>query len=300
MPAQLQRIAAPVRSSPLRLLSCVRWREVAILQGTPLMGLVFAMGRMRSSAIVPVLVFAVASFCLVAHIWTLNDWTDGRADGLDPNKTSRSFVGRGIAGSTFLCLSLLFLGIAFGLFVLLPLRTFVMAAAVALLGLCYSLPRFGLKQMPLAAGAIHLMGGGLHFLLGYSALAPLGPRAFMLAGFFGLVFAAGHSTQEVQDWSSDRHNGTRTAAVRLGPRTVFAAAAVIFVLAYLYLFFLGLSGWAPLRLAVLVVPLLPLQTLWFIRAWRSGLGFDQVSFLRERYRLLFGVIGLGIASTLFI
>jgi 4-hydroxybenzoate polyprenyltransferase len=300
VPAQLQ-LAIPLPPVTSRtLLSCVRWREVLVLQGTPLMGMIFAIGPFTIRSVLTALLLSVAGFFLVAHIWTLNDWADGWADDLDPHKTGRAFLGKGVAGGKLLSLSLLFLAVALGLFVLLPYRTLLLALMVAVLGVLYSYPGIGLKRLPLASAAVHLAGGAFHFLLGFSALSPVGPRAIVISGFFALVFAGGHSTQEVQDWSSDRKNGTRTAAVTFGPRRVFGASAALFGLAYLYLFVLGVSGWVPLRLAVIVIPLLPLQAIWFLRTYRSGLAYRQVNALRERYRLLFAAVGLGILSILFV
>jgi 4-hydroxybenzoate polyprenyltransferase len=58
---------------PSRLLSCVRWDEVLVLQGAPLIGASFSLGAWTGDNILTLAVFAVGSCCLVAHVYALND-----------------------------------------------------------------------------------------------------------------------------------------------------------------------------------------------------------------------------------
>src|SRR5437016_5402243 len=60
----------------LSLFRLVRYDEVFILQGTPLMGAAFSIGNVTSEKLKIVLLFVVASFLLVAHIFTFNDWAE--------------------------------------------------------------------------------------------------------------------------------------------------------------------------------------------------------------------------------
>jgi 4-hydroxybenzoate polyprenyltransferase len=162
----------------------------------------------------------------------------------------------------------------------------------------YSLPTIGLKRWPVFSSLLHFLGGLLHFLMGYSLFAAVDWPAVAIAAFFALIFVAGHATQEVQDWASDRHNGVRTTAVLLGPVATFVAATALFAFAYAYLIALGLAGLVPVRLAYIAIFLLPIQLYSSMRVLRNGLGYDEVSSLREHYRVLFAIIGLGIMSLL--
>ena len=142
----------------------------------------------------------------------------------------------------------------------------------------------------------HLAGGALHFLLGYSVFSAIGWKAVMLSSFLTLVFTAGHATQEVQDYEEDRLNGIRTNAVVFGKTAVFIAAFVGFVFAYGDLAWLSLCGVLPSSLWLMAVILFPFHCYWSLNTWRAGLCPNDVRRLRNRYRVLFLLIGIAIAS----
>src|SRR2546430_59043 len=120
-------------ASPASMLRC---REIVLLQCAPLMGVACAMGPWSAEKILPIGLFTVASLLLVAHIWTLNDWVDAALDGSSPKKTD-VFTRRGIPRSAVLWLSLQLLVGSLAIFVLLPLRTFLIAVALSVLGAIY-------------------------------------------------------------------------------------------------------------------------------------------------------------------
>ena len=62
--------------------------------------------------------------------------------------------------------------------------------AIAGLSALYSAPAFHMKGVPLLNSALHLIGGLLHFLLGYSLLRPVDGRSLEIGCFFALIFAA--------------------------------------------------------------------------------------------------------------
>jgi 4-hydroxybenzoate polyprenyltransferase len=110
----------PPRIGAGAMLATARWREILILEGTPVMGVVFSVGPLTVAKVLTALLFTLSGYLLIAHVWTLNDWADGRIDELDHNKADRAHRTRGIAGSRVLYLSLLFLGVALGLAWFLP------------------------------------------------------------------------------------------------------------------------------------------------------------------------------------
>ena len=65
------------------------------------------------------------------------------------------------------------------------------------------------KRIPLLSSLPHLLGGLLHFLLGYSLFEPIDGRGVLIALFFALTFTAGHLNQEVRDHEGDQVNGLR-------------------------------------------------------------------------------------------
>lgn len=265
------------------LLLRIRYREVLILQGPPLMGAALSLGHWTAASLVSLGMLFFAGFLLVAHIWSLNDWADLPAERGNP------MIG--------LSLSLLVLSMA--LFACLGRTTLLIAIGVALLGFVYSHPAIDAKGKPLLSSFTHLAGGLLHFLLGYSVFSIIGLKAVLTASFFTLVFTAGHATQEVQDYEQDRLNGIRTNAVEFGKAAVFIAAFVCFTLAYADFALLSFSGILPPCLWLIAAVLFPLHCRWSLDALRAGLDPDRLRRLRNSYRVLFILIGAAIASGLF-
>jgi 4-hydroxybenzoate polyprenyltransferase len=273
-----------------RLVSCVRFDEVLVLQGAPLLGAAFSMGRLTVEGLAALSIFAAGSCLLVAHIFVLNDWSGMQADLRDPHRASTVFSARGIGRpevrrlwTALLALSLLLLA-PYG-----PEPLFIALLIAALSGL-YSAARPPLKGMPLWSSALHLLGGFLHFLLGYSAFRGVDGRGVAIGCCMGLIFAAGHLTQEVRDAESDLRNGIRTNAVAFGKARTLAAGLLLFATADLLLLGLAVSRTVP-RLAVLAAALFPLHAYWSFQALREGLTFLAVRSLQLRYRVLYASIG---------
>jgi 4-hydroxybenzoate polyprenyltransferase len=286
------------RSTPLAYLSCIRYSEVLVLQGSPLFGVAFALREPSIEKLALVTVFAFASVLLVAHIWTFNDWGGISADINDPNKSARVFSTKGVSPRGLLAFSFGLLLASLALFALLPLRTLLLAVGIAALGVVYSYPAFGAKSIPIVSSGPHLVGGTLHFLLGYSVLSSIDGHGVLIALFFGLTFTAGHLNQEVRDYDGDRSNGLRTNAVAFGRTATFLAGLGVFTLAYADLACLAYAGVVPALLGVPPLVLYPVQVAWSVSTLREGLTFATVSRLQSRYRLLFGLIGLSMAVVL--
>ena len=265
------------------LLLRIRYREVFILQGPPLLGAALSIEHWTGADLVSIGILFIAGYLLVAHIWSLNDWADLPAERSNP------LLG--------LSLSLLLLSMA--LFACLGRTTLLIAIGVALLGFAYSHPGIDTKGKPLLSSVTHLAGGLLHFLLGYSVFSTIGLKAVLTASFFALVFTAGHATQEVQDYEDDRLNSIRTSAVVYGKTAVFIAAFVCFALAYGDFALLSLSGILPARLWLIAALLFPVHCHWSLDTLQTGLDPERVRRLRNGYRVLFVLIGIAIALGLF-
>ena len=278
-------------------LSCIRFGEVIVMQGTPLMGAVLSAAK-PSPAMIPTLaVFIPAGLLLVAHIWTLNDWSDYTGDRVVANKPSQACASK-VTRAALLQISIGLLVGSLALFCLLPLRTLIIAGIIAVLGFASSFPGIRAKGVVGLSSLAHLAGGIFHFLLGYSLFGNIDGRALLISIFFSLVFTAGHATQEVQDYEDDLSSGVRTNAVVFGKKPVFLAAFTGFAIAFLYLPCLAVAGIVPDRLGFSAL-FLPLQAAWTFHVLRSGLTREKLEWLRARYRVVFGLIGLNIISLLF-
>jgi 4-hydroxybenzoate polyprenyltransferase len=151
------------------------------------------------------------------------------------------------------------------------------------------------KSTPIMASVNHLVGGALHFLLGYTAFHALDAGGIMISLFFGLVFAGGHLNQEVRDYEGDLLNGIRTSAVVFGARRTFLASLCMFTVAYMLLTILAARGVLPnLLLGSPIVWMV--HVAWSVQALRRGLGFETALWLQRRYRLLFALIGLAMLA----
>lgn len=279
------------KTSALRYLSCLRPQDIVVLQGSPLLGAVFAIRHPGVHDLALLGTLIVANVLLVTHIFMLNDWSGLPIDLADPNKAARVFTARGVGRGEMGVLTAGFLIVSLFLFSRLGSITLVLSLAIATLSALYSLPRFDWKGRPLLNSATHLAGGVLHFLLGYSLGGAIDRRGVAIGAFFALIFAAGHLTQETRDHQGDAANAIRTNAVVFGPRRTFAASLVLFTLAQLLLLLLAFEGILPRPLAALAA-LYPAQLFWSRETLREGLTYASVCRLQTRYRALYAVIGV--------
>jgi 4-hydroxybenzoate polyprenyltransferase len=274
-----------------RYLSCLRLPEILVLQGSPLLGASFALGHGLAENAGRVAVLVAANVCLVAHIFALNDWSNHAADLGDPNKAAGVFTARGVGRREMGALTAGLLIVSLVLFWRLGTGTLVIALGIAALSTLYSLPPFAWKGRPLLSSAAHLVGGALHFLLGYALGAAVDRRGLLVATFFAMTFTAGHLTQELRDYDGDVRNGVRTNAVIFGKRRTFAASLALFTLSQALLVVLALQGTVP-RAILLLVALSPVQLRWSAQALAAGLTYSSIRRLQARYRALYAVIGV--------
>jgi 4-hydroxybenzoate polyprenyltransferase len=285
--------------SLLRLLSCIRLVEVVALQGSPLLGALFSIGRITTERGMALLPLAAGSCCLVAHVFVLNDWCGMSTDLRDPNRSTGVFTTKGIGHSEIGYLWAALFALSLLMFSLCGSQTLVIALVIAGLSALYSAPAFHMKGVPLLSSALHFIAGLLHFLLGYSLFSAIDWRGLEIGCFFALVFVAGHLTHEARDREGDLLNAIRTNAVMFGKARSFAAGLVVFTIADVLLVVLAARGIAP-RPLVLVAALYPLHFYWSLRTWRAGLTFESIRRFQVRYRALYATIGIMMVATLLL
>ncbi|QMV73493.1 UbiA prenyltransferase family protein [Comamonas piscis] len=284
-----------LRPQWLRLLASIRLGEVLVLQGTPLMGAILALGTLASWHGWAIgwqgLWLVTANLLFVAHVFVANDWAGIDADLRDPQRQGHTFVNQGVGRRLFGWLGVgLFVG---AMLALLPLgdQALLLGLALCAVSALYSLPPWQLKGRPLWNSLMHLLGGSLHFLLGWVAFAPIHGSSIAISVFFGLVFAAGHLVHEARGVEGDRLNGIQTNAVRFGAKRCFAAAFVLFSAAYLLLAILCLRQLLPTAL-LLAVCLYPLHVWATWQAYRQQLSFASLLRLQTCYRAMYALTGL--------
>ena len=283
----------------LRLLSCIRFEEVLVLQGAPLLGAVFAMNHLTSTSAVTLVLLAAGNAFLVAHVFLLNDWSGVHHDLRDPSRTAGVFLNHGIRRSEIGALLLILLALSLLALSRLGAVTLLIGLMIAVAGALYSIPHVYLKGIPLANSLLHLFSGLLHFLLGYSAFKSPDVKGLEIGLFFAVIFSAGHLTQEVRDYDADFLNGIQSNAVKFGKKRSLIASFALFTIADALLIVLALSGTVPPGLA-LVAALYPLHLFWTLQAMHEGLPFESVRRLQVRYRALYAAIGVAMVISVFL
>src|SRR5258708_20283285 len=80
------------RGSPVgRYLSCLRYREILLLQGSPLLGAAFSMRKAGGGSLGALLVFVPASVLLVAHIFLFNAFAGMQSHLTPPPRPPHAF-----------------------------------------------------------------------------------------------------------------------------------------------------------------------------------------------------------------
>lgn len=275
----------------LRHFTSTRGLEVVALQASPLLGCVLGGFRVERGGVLRFALLLFGSTALTAHVFVLNDWAGHATDMRNARRAKLAFVQRGITSRRVARIAIALLIAANFSFAGVGSAAIVLGAGIAALSLVYSCsPAFG-KSTPVIASINHLLGGALHFLLGYSLSHALDARGLLISLFFGLVFAAGHLNQEVRDHEGDLLNGIRTTAVAFGCRRAFVASLCTFTAAYALLVTLARLNIMP-RLLMWTAILWPFQFAWALSALKRGLGFETAVWMQQRYRLLFAVIGI--------
>jgi 4-hydroxybenzoate polyprenyltransferase len=270
--------------------------EVLVLQASPILGSVLGGFGLDSYGVLRLGVLLFGSLALTAHVFVFNDWAGHSSDLRDPRRATLVFARRGIGRRQVAHVAIALLILANVAFAAVGSTAMLLGAAIAALSFLYSCsPRLG-KGTPIAASINHLLGGALHFLLGYTVFHALDGRGLAISLFFGLVFAGGHLNQEVRDYEGDLLNGIRTNAVAFGRRRTFLASLCTFTAAYSILAVSAALGILP-RMLLWSTLVWPLHVAWSLRALRRGLGFETASWMQRRYRLLFALVGLAMLAT---
>lgn len=265
--------------------------EVLALQASPILGIFLGGWHIERDGVVAPGLLALGSCALTAHIFVFNDWAGYESDLRDPLRAPHVFSRDGIVRGEVAGAAIALLVLATVAFAAVGVAALLFGAAIAALGLLYSASPVLGKNTPVASSINHLIGGTLHFLLGYTLTHPLDAKGVGIGLFFGLVFAAGHLNQEVRDYDGDRLNGIRTNAVVFGRRRAFLASLATFTAAYAMLAGLAACGILPKLLLCSPVAWL-LHLAWSLRALRRGLDFDTAVWMQRRYRWLFALVGL--------
>ncbi|HMO56431.1 MAG TPA: UbiA family prenyltransferase [Roseiflexaceae bacterium] len=249
----------------------------------------------EQSSIIQAGLLLLGSLALTAHIFVLNDWAGYSTDMRDPRRATIVFERHGISRPQVAHVAIALLIFAMVVLAAISPLAILLGVAIAALSLLYSCSSSFGKSTPIMGSMNHLLGGSLHFLLGYTLTRPPDTSGLLICLFFGLVFAGGHLNQEVRDYEGDALNGIRTSAVVFGGRRTFLASLGTFSAAYAILAGLAALGMLPELLLWSPIVWL-LHVAWSVQALQRGLGFETALWMQRRYRLLFALIGLAMLT----
>ena len=275
--------------------ACTRAVEVLALQASPILGISLSHYSLETSGMIGPVLLLFGSLSLTAHVFFTNDLAGHRTDVHDPRRTTQVFTERGISKLQVSYVATASLVLANVAFATVGGPALLLGAAIAILSLLYSWSSSFGKGTSIMSSINHLLGGTLHFLLGYTLSRPFDLNGLLVGLFFGLVFAGGHLNQEVRDYEGDLLNGIQTNAVVFGRRRTFLASLLTFTAAYGLLASLATLGILP-RLLLWSSVLWPWHVAWSLQVLKGGLGFETVTWMQRRYRLLFAFIGLAMLA----
>jgi len=269
--------------------------EVLALQASPFFGIFFGGYSIEWWSLFRLGLLLFGSLALTAHIFIFNDWIGHSSDTRDPQRAILVFSQQGISSNQVAQVVIALFIIAAAMFFIVGRLAILVGTAIAILGLLYSSSSSFGKNAPIVGSINHLLGGMLHFLLGYTFFHTLDSRGFVVSIFFGLVFAGGHLNQEVRDYEGDLLNNIRTTAVTFGRHRTFLASLCTFSAAYALV--TGLAALDILPRLLLWSPILwLLHTALSFQAFQRGLGFESAVWMQKRYRLLFALLGLAMLT----
>src|SRR5262249_26816694 len=154
----------------LRYFVSTRWVEVCVLQASPLLGAYLGGVGDDGHDLGQLALLLLGSLALTAHVFVFNDWAGYASDARDPRRTNLTAEAKGISREQVGRVALALLVVAGLALAAVGVSTLLVGAAIATLSVLYSSsPRVG-KSTPVAASLHHVVGGALHFLLGYTAV----------------------------------------------------------------------------------------------------------------------------------
>ena len=279
----------------IRHFASTRAPEVLALQASPILGSLLGGFSLEEASVIRLGLLLLGSLALTAHVFVFNDWAGYSSDVRDPRRATLVFARKGISRRQVALLAIALLIAANVAFAAVGRPAILLGAAITFLSILYSCSSSFGKKTPIVGSINHLLGGALHFLLGYTLVHALDASGLVISLFFGLVFAGGHLNQEVRDYEGDLINGIRTSAVAFGRQCAFLASLCTFTAAYAIL--AGLAALGILPQLLLWSPIVWLvHVAWSLQALHRGLGFETALWMQRRYRLLFALIGLAILA----
>ena len=288
--------AAPRPSWGAKLMFAVwgiRYFDILVLMANPVLGAVVAIRQPTVVAQARLCFFVIFNFLFVAQIFIFNDWADARLNPEEPGlRNHHALKHAAFSSGELIALSAILAVVSLAGFFFISPTLFAAGVAIAILTVLYSHPGINLKGRPVVSTVIHFIVATLQFSSGYLAFSHPTAKMAALALFFGWVLAAGHFSNEIEDFDQDGAARIRTNAIAFGRVTMFRIGLVLFVLSSVFLLASGLALHEPFYAACGAA----LCLMWGVnalrlRGWKAG---DPIRPFRRFYRVLYALLSAAI------
>lgn len=223
----------------VEILRATRMKEILLMTGFSFIGMLFvpAEGLSMWNKLIP---SSIAILFYVMAVFFLNSYAgyEGDAQSKRLNHVSR------VSKQSYLTLTALSIIIFCLCAYMTSLQLLLVMSASIILWFAYYLKPIQLKSILFGGTVAHLLGGILHFHMGYTAFSPASTESVLVSVFFALILCSGHFNHEIMDAEDDRNSGHLTTTVRLGVDTAlylrhlaaFFSAAYAILLTYKSIF----------------------------------------------------------------
>lgn len=227
----------------------------------------------------------------ILSVYFLNSYVDYQDDKQNPRLTHLASINR----YHYLVLTILTV-LAFGtIFFFLQQSIFFISIISFALWVLYYKPGIRLKGSFLLGTVIHLVGGILHFHIGYLAASPFSMASLAISFYIAWILCIGHFHHEIIDYEADKKNGLQTTTVRVGTKPVLKVIGAMFVLSILiwmavyWMGYIDFAEFIPFFIASLLLTVTYLI--------RTSFGSLRPLAFRRFYRLIFFLAGLSVLGS---
>ena len=271
----------------------IRFYNVLLFLGFPLLGALFSLEEITPSNFFKLALFTIFNFLFLIYVFLFNDWGDAILNAEEPSARQRQALkypnlisGREVLG---LCIALALLSVI-GVHYLSFNSGFLLILVLIITGL-YSYPKFTLKHYIFGPELAHFLGGAFYFLSGWTLFQPISDSAIRLSIFFGIVLTAGNFANQIEHFDQELKIRLKTSAICFGKKPVYKLSLWLFILSAIYLLIMALRESVPFWL---IFPAILLCLCWgIIILYSARLKlFENIPRLRRIIRIIYSVFSL--------
>ena len=216
----------------IRVSDAFKWSAISFL------GFILGITQLSINIyIVPFLIFAISTFCIMAFTFAVNNFYDTESDNKNPRRKDINAIASGNISrriAIFYLLILTFIPIIISI-LLFRIEVIILCIYLLFLGWAYSAPPLRTKNIPVLDVVWHFIGFFSYIIWGsLIAIAStysgsIGLKIWLIAISVGVFSCIGQVWNHIVDYSFDKDSGTMTFAVKIGVEN--AKKTLIFLIA---------------------------------------------------------------------